>query len=117
MRAISLKDAERLPEADARHVVEERLQGEREHGVADVDRDGHAVRPVQCRPAAAQLRAVLDVVVDQERVVVELEHCRRAEGRLQRPAQRPAGREDERRSQSLRMPQRIVEHQVVETAP
>ena len=113
-RGDDLKNPQRAPHVEHAHVVEQRPEGHRQHRVADVHRDGHAVGAVQGLRVAALLGAVLDVVVNQERVVVQLQHGGRGEHRLEAAAERPTRRDAERRAQPLGGPQGIVHHEVVE---
>ena len=95
------QDAQRRPEADQLDVVEQRLQRERQHRVADVDRDRNAVVDVQRGPAAAHHRLVLDVVVDEEGVVVELQRGRGRQDGLDAAAEPPACGDAQRRAQAF----------------
>ena len=108
------QDAQGRPETDALDVVEKRLQREREHRVADVDRDRDAMVDVQRGLATAPPGFVLDVVVDEEGVVVELQRRRRRQDRLEVAAEPEAGRDAQGRPKRLSAAKRVVEDQVVE---
>jgi hypothetical protein len=110
------KNAQRGTESDALDVVQEGLQRQRQHGVAHVDGDRDAVVDVEGRPAAAQDRLVLDVVVDQEGVVVQLQRRRGREDGFEPPAQAQARRDAQRGPQRLTPAERVVEDQVEEAA-
>ena len=58
--------------ADARRAVHQGTQAEQHQHVAGVERRWYAVQHVQGRPSAPQLAAVLDIVVNQKRVVHHL---------------------------------------------
>ena len=106
------QDAQCRPEADAFDVVEQRLQRQRHHRVADVDRDRDAVVDVQRRPAAAQQRLVLDVVVDEEGVVVELERRGGRQHGVEVTAEPEARGDAQRGPQRLPAAQGVVEDEV-----
>ena len=69
---------------------------------------------VQRRAAAAHERVILDVVVHEERVVVQLERRRGREHRLDVAAERTTRRDGQRGPQRLAVAERIVEDEVVE---
>ena len=69
---------------------------------------------VEGRAAAPQPALVLDVVVDQERVVEQLDGHGGAEGLLDRAAEGLAAREHERRPDALAGPRRVVTREAPE---
>ena len=111
-----LQDAQSRPKAHPLHVVQERLQRQRQHRVAHVDRDRNAVVHVQGGPAAAQQRLVLDIVVDEEGVVVELQRGRGRQDRLDPAAQTQAGGDAQGRPYRLSAAVRVVEDQLEQGA-
>ncbi len=78
--------------------VAHRLQGE---PVAGVQRERRAVAPVEGGLAPPQQAGVLDVVVDQERVVEQLDRDGRGQGVVERAAEGLAGGQAEARAQGL----------------
>ena len=97
-------------------VVAEWLERHRGQRIAGVDRQADTVQLVQCRLAPPRSAGVLEVIVDEERVVHHLErHCG-TEPFARGPAVGLAGGEQERRPDPLAVPARVLAHQVVEVA-
>ena len=95
-------------------VVPEGAGGEEGQGVAGVDRQGHADLRVEGRRAAAQLAVVLDVVVDEERVVEHLDGGRRRERVVELAAERDARRQAQAGTDRLAAATGVVGHEVPE---
>ena len=108
------EDEERLAHAESARVREEQVHGDDVRRVADVDRDRRAVLLEEREAAAAELGAVLDVVVHEEGVVEELERRRREERLLGAAAGGAAGGEADRGPEPLPLAERVVGEQVVE---
>ena len=104
---------ERAAQVEQPHVVEQRLERERQHRVPGVDGERHAELDGERRGMAAQLGAVLDVVVDEECIVQQLEGGRGRQDLGVPAAERAAHRDRDRRPQALGLAQRIVEHGAV----
>src|SRR6478735_12707348 len=86
----ALQDAEGLTERQDASVLEQRLEGEGQHRVADVHRNWHAMEAMQRRTRAASLGSVLHVVMDQEGVVIEFQDGSRRQHGAKVGAKRPA---------------------------
>jgi hypothetical protein len=98
-------------------VAEERLQAQRVHPVPDVDGDGHTVEAMEGGLSTSHEGAVLNVVVEQERVVVHLEHGSRGEDVLEAAARCPAHSDAQGRSKSLPEPKGVLEHWAIQDRP
>ena len=107
---------QRAFEPDQRGVAEQGREREHVERVADVDRDRHAVADVERGLAAALVRMVLTIVVDQEGVVKHLQRGSGVEPVVERSAACLARREEQRRAQALPLAQRIIEHRTVQRA-
>src|SRR5689334_9634155 len=97
-----------------RSAVPQRFHGEHGQGVPHVDGDRRAVRAMQRRLPAPLQAAVLDVIVDEERVVGQLDGDRGTQRLVDRPAEGLAGGQQQGRADALSGPGRIVPHEVVE---
>ena len=97
-----------LAHADGARVAEEEFDREDVRRIADVDCYWRAVRAQHRYLAAAKLRSVLDVVMDEEGIVEELERGRRDERLLGTPPGCPARGEADRRAQPLAFSKWIV---------
>lgn len=56
-----------------RNVLDERTDAQCVHRVADIDRNRHALFDIECRIVPTIQATVLDVVMDQKRVVEKLD--------------------------------------------
>ena len=97
-----------------RGAVPQRLHGQHGQGISHVDGDRRAVHAMQRRPPAPLNAVVLDVVVDEERVVGQLDGDRGTQRLVDRPAEGLAGCQQQGRADSLAGPSGIVPHEVVE---
>src|SRR5690606_21308911 len=70
--------------------------------------------PVKRETAAALFRSILDVIVNQERVVVELEYRGGRERRFEHAPEPSTGCHTQRWAQRFGFTQRVVEHEIVE---
>ena len=97
-----------------RSAVPQRLHGQHCQGIPHVDGDRRAVYAMQRRPPAPLKAVVLDVVMDEERVVGKLDGDRGTQRLVDRPAERLAGCQQQRRTDSLAGTRGIVPHEVIE---
>lgn len=100
--------------AQRRPIVDEGAQAEQREGVAHVDRDGYPVQCVEGGTSAAAFAFVLDIVVNEERVVEQLEGSRGAHGPLHARAEHARRCDAEARAEHATSTTGVVGDQAVE---
>ena len=97
-------------------IVEQRAQAHERQAVAGIDGDRHAVLPMKCRLSTTLLALVFDVVMNEERVVEQLDgNCGR-QGFLDASAHDASHGDADAGAHHLATPHGVIGEEVVEVS-